>query len=190
MGPEIYENITPISEFSEAGRQTMSSGIASCSVRPIGNIEEEFGGNPHAQMTDEQDKLYDKLLEPFDERDEEGERDRVSTGEEHESTNEDDEQHSSEEAVKALVANVPKRPTQIEVDQHMTTHLPFRSWCPHCVRGKSKGRPHPRSTTRKEITAVVVDYMFMSESQEATEEKGMPILVMRDVHQDDCGERG
>jgi len=32
----------------------------------------------------------------------------------------------------------PKRPSQQEVDQHYLTHLPFRSWCPHCMRGKAK----------------------------------------------------
>ena len=86
----------------------MNPSIASCSVRPIGNIEEELDGNTHAQMTDEQDKLYDKLLEPFDERDGEEERDHVSAGEERESVNEDDEQHGSEEAMKARVASDPK----------------------------------------------------------------------------------
>ena len=116
----------------------MNPGIASCSVRPIRNIEGESKGDTHAQFTDEQDKLYDKLMEPFDERDEK----------EGQSTDEYEDQSSSGEAVEARAAKVSKRPTQIEVDQHMMTNLPFRSWCPHCVRGKSKGRPHPQNKTK------------------------------------------
>ena len=103
MGSETYENVTSISEFSEAGRQTVNSSIASRSVRPIGNIEDEFGGNPHAQTADEQDtrmdRLYDRLLEPFDERDEREEQDRVSTSGKDE---------NSEEATKARAASIPK----------------------------------------------------------------------------------
>ena len=46
--------------------------------------------------------------------------------------------HEQEEAINARVAVIPKRPPQEEVDAHMLTHMPLRSWCPHCVRGKSK----------------------------------------------------
>ncbi len=28
-------------------------------------------------------------------------------------------------------------PTEAEFDEHMISHYPFRSWCPHCVRGQS-----------------------------------------------------
>ena len=27
-----------------------------------------------------------------------------------------------------------RTPTQAEVDRHNLTHLPFRNWCPHCMR--------------------------------------------------------
>ena len=27
----------------------------------------------------------------------------------------------------------PRLPTQAEIDEHTLTHLPFRSWCRHCV---------------------------------------------------------
>ena len=50
--------------------------------------------------------------------------------------------HESDEARTARVSKLPVRPSQSEVNSHMITHLPYRSWCPHCVRGKSKGKPH------------------------------------------------
>ena len=90
--------------------------------------------------------------------------------------------HESDEARTARVSKLPIRPSQSEVSSHMTTHLPYRSWCPHCVRGKSKGKPHHKTTQEgKSVPIVAMDYMFMHESQSENEEKGMPILVARDL---------
>ena len=33
----------------------------------------------------------------------------------------------------------PCLPTRAEIDEHELTHLPFRNWCEHCVKGR--GRP-------------------------------------------------
>ena len=40
----------------------------------------------------------------------------------------------------------PKLPSKSEVEEHNITHLPFRSWCRHCIRGRGKEMPHCRST--------------------------------------------
>ena len=39
----------------------------------------------------------------------------------------------------------PRVSTQAEVDEHNLTHLPYRSWCTHCVRGRGKAHPHRES---------------------------------------------
>jgi hypothetical protein len=36
----------------------------------------------------------------------------------------------------------PKLPSRAEVDEHEKTHLPFRNWCRHCIRGRGKEAPH------------------------------------------------
>ena len=37
----------------------------------------------------------------------------------------------------------PKLPSQAEVDRHyLMGHLPYRNWCPVCVRAKGKERDH------------------------------------------------
>ena len=36
----------------------------------------------------------------------------------------------------------PVLPTQAEIDEHMTTHLPYRSWCRFCIRGCGKAADH------------------------------------------------
>ena len=95
---------------------------------------------------------------------------------------------SESEACQAQAATIPTKPSQKEVDAHMLTHLPYRAWCPHCVRGKDKGKPHPRAKNGdKTIPTVALDYMFMHEAQASKEERGMPILVTKDVLQEGSG---
>ena len=36
----------------------------------------------------------------------------------------------------------PYKPSQDEVDDHDLTHLPYRSWCKHCIRGRGKETSH------------------------------------------------
>ena len=47
------------------------------------------------------------------------------------------------EAVTVPRLRDPGEPTQQELDDHVKTHVPFRGWCPHCVRGRAKNAPHP-----------------------------------------------
>ena len=56
----------------------------------------------------------------------------------------------------------PKLPSKQEVDKHNITHLPYRSWCPHCIMGKGKAASHFRLPEREDgIPEVHVDYCFM-----------------------------
>ena len=34
------------------------------------------------------------------------------------------------------------QPSSQEVQEHMKTHIPYRSWCAHCVRGRVRNDPH------------------------------------------------
>ena len=88
-------------------------------------------------------------------------------------------------------AEQPIEPSKEEVDEHMLTHLPFRSWCPHCVRGRAVNAPHRKLATRQGKVAVVsMDYMYMFESSmdrkrrkldiNSKDPEGMSILVMYD----------
>ena len=113
-----------------------------------------------------------------------------------ESDNEDKEDSEAiEEGLEAKVMSKPSDPTQDEIDRHMATHIPFRSWCPHCVAGKAKNNRHRRrEESENEVPVISIDYMFMGEGKEDAEaeegkgkeekksrkEIGMPILVMKD----------
>ena len=65
----------------------------------------------------------------------------------------------SGEARRAKVVTDPGKPTAQEVAEHEITHLPHRSWCPSCVAGRARDRPHVRSRGRDEhsIPTIVFD---------------------------------
>ena len=50
----------------------------------------------------------------------------------------------SEEASKSVGLRVENKPTPEEVANHELTHLPFRSWCKHCVFGRAKADFHKK----------------------------------------------
>ena len=59
----------------------------------------------------------------------------------------------------------PTRPTEEEVERHNKTHIPYRSWCPHCVRGRAVNDPHRKLATRRgKVSVISMDYMYMFES--------------------------
>jgi len=55
----------------------------------------------------------------------------------------------------------PCLPTKAEVEDHRLTHLPFRSWCPFCVKGRGVESGHYRAERDKDaIGEVHLDYCF------------------------------
>ena len=74
------------------------------------------------------------------------------------------------EAQPARPGNVPVLPSESEVEQHELTHLPFRSWCRHCVRAKGKESPHHEASPRG-VSKFATDCKFMGED-------GTPITIL------------
>jgi hypothetical protein len=52
----------------------------------------------------------------------------------------DEDLESGQRKVKKLPD--PKAPTADEKEEHEKTHLPYRSWCKHCIKGRGKQLPH------------------------------------------------
>eukprot|EP00971_Amphidinium_carterae_P352185 6492468-Amphidinium_carterae.2 len=51
----------------------------------------------------------------------------------------------------------PHQPTTIKIQEHRLNHMPYRSWCPNCV--KAKGQPnHHRKGALKEQSLIQLDY--------------------------------
>ena len=89
----------------------------------------------------------------------------------------------SEEATRVRKLVDPKRPSQQEVDEHYLTHLPFRNWCPYCVRGKSVTGAHRRTQKseeelEREVPVTSVNYMGpKSKEDKSAKIDSLPILV-------------
>ena len=102
-------------------------------------------------------------LQPFDENlvDEEEQRgDRV---EENEDLQDDDQER--EGVARPLLHS--RLPSRREVQEHELTHIPYRSWCVHCVRGAGRSDAHRRRARQDEeereqhMTTWSIDYAFM-----------------------------
>ena len=86
----------------------------------------------------------------------------------------------SDESIKVKVQKDVKEPTQAESDEHNVAHVPFRSWCPHCVKGKAKGAQHRKQDNVKhELPTVSFDYFYLVKKAEG-EERGQPLVAIQD----------
>ena len=52
----------------------------------------------------------------------------------------EDEGESGKREIKKM--NPPIKPSSEEIETHNLTHLPYRNWCRHCVRGRGKEAAH------------------------------------------------
>ena len=71
-------------------------------------------------------------------------------------------------------------PTSEEIQEHLRTHLPYRSWCPHCVSGRGVSSQHRRRDPGKDQVdkaTVALDCCFL---RNMPGEESIPVLVMRD----------
>ena len=70
------------------------------------------------------------------------------------------------------IGKAEKAPSKEEVAMHMVNHIPFRSWCSHCVKGKSHGNQHRRKKELREGAREPIvsgDYAFMHDNQAESE---------------------
>ena len=57
----------------------------------------------------------------------------------------------------------PCLPTRTEIEEHRMTHLPFRSWCTFCVKGRGVERGHFRTERDQDAVGEMhLDYCFPS----------------------------
>jgi hypothetical protein len=90
--------------------------------------------------------------------------------------NVDEEEEESGERKVKKVQN-PVRPRAEDVEEHEMTHLPFRSWCRHCVRGRGEELGHHACKELPEQMEVHMDYCFPGEDGS---DKSVTMLVVRE----------
>ena len=103
-------------------------------------------------------------------------------GEDEDTSMEDEEEH---EAAKPRIIKDPGEPSAAEREEHdVMGHVPYRSWCAHCVRGGAVDQAHrTREAKSSDVPIVGMDYAFMN-SKDDDDSKATPILVIK------CSESG
>ena len=87
----------------------------------------------------------------------------------------------SEEAQEIKMKVVGKAPSLRELEEHMLTHIPYRSWCRHCISGRGQSDHHRKQLAgrEQEVPTISIDYAFLGESG-AQDDKLQPMIVMKD----------
>ena len=94
-----------------------------------------------------------------------------------------DEEQEDEEAGEVKTRRAPKGPTQKEREEHEATHIPYRDWCKHCVRGRAPNRQHrvkikgDGDTEGRKVPRISMDYFFMSQEGERAAEHPMMVMI-------------
>ena len=92
-----------------------------------------------------------------------------------------------DEGRRPAALRAPNRVTQAEREEHELTHIPYRQWCPICVKARGRSTPHRSRTEeqrREGVPKISLDYFFMSSEEESATDS--PVLVMID---ESTGER-
>ena len=58
----------------------------------------------------------------------------------------------------------PELPTLSEMEKHREDHIPYASWCDHCVEGRGRERAHMSiNQGSRVVTTLSFDYLFVNE---------------------------
>ncbi len=88
---------------------------------------------------------------------------------------------AGEEGVGARTRKSEAVPGKKELKDHNVDHAVFRSWRPHCARGRAEAYGHrKRGGETGDLPTISLDCMYTHSEQEKEEEKGMPIIAVRD----------
>jgi hypothetical protein len=92
---------------------------------------------------------------------------------------------AEEEGRRPRVFADPGMPSRQDVIEHNVTHMPYRSWCARCVRGRGRNNPH-RTTSIKisnaGVPVITGDYGFLitKDGDHVGDLKLGPMLVLKD----------
>ena len=88
-------------------------------------------------------------------------------------------EEDSEEAGRRKTVKLqdPLMPTAAERAEHELTHIPYRSWCSGCVRGRAKQADHRTSKSEGALHELHVGFCFMGAEGEGDK---LTILVLKD----------
>ena len=91
-------------------------------------------------------------------------------------------QDEAEELRRPLFRKSEDQPSSQEVQEHMKTHIPDRSWCAHCVRGRGRNDHHRSGGGRRgprDHPHLATDYGFLkaNSADDPADQGSNPILI-------------
>ena len=72
--------------------------------------------------------------------------------------------------------NNPSDPTPQEREEHNAKHLPYRPWCPVCVKAKGREDPHYEKTAKERndgLPKMCIDYAETGENEDMSDSREM-----------------
>ena len=95
------------------------------------------------------------------------------------------------EATPVVARKAPKEPTEEERLRHLATHLPYRSWCEHCVKGRARKTAHgarekeEKGEDLERVTKIYFDFYYYGGRDDGVaddedEREDSPAVVMLD----------
>ena len=72
------------------------------------------------------------------------------------------------EARRAVFRKAPDEPSKDEIEAHMKTHVPFRSWCAICVKGRGRRGAHLQGAVEdggRDHTVLAIDCGFLKDGE-------------------------
>ena len=172
MGREIVQNAPsaiPPTVINHSVQPNASTGIQSDSI--LNSTGDE------ARPTGRRRRYHRKMRQVVDHESRLGQEPRLST-EERELADAESETSVVEEDVPVIASRpMHRRPGTAEVERHNITHVPYRNWCEHCVKGRGLARPH-RSTgvdaASRDFNKVAMDWVHF---RDAESEPTIDVLV-------------
>ena len=87
-----------------------------------------------------------------------------------------DNEEETQQAQRPRGMKAPQQPTRQERFEHELTHLPYRTWCPICVKSKGRTDNHPKQTSKQPV--IQVDFTYM---KAFGDKQVLPVLTAIDV---------
>ena len=110
-------------------------------------------------------------------REDHPEGDQEGTPNQNQNQNPDD--PKPDEYLQPKEPTIPPSPTAAEWIEHQITHMPYKPWCPICVKNAATNNPHRMAHHSRGVAMFCMDYMFMIQKPNS-EDLMYPILVIKE----------
>ena len=140
-----------------------SSGIDDRPARPFGEERHSVFRGEIARSREEIEELFDEV-ETEAKMEEKGDSEDKAEVEVLEEKSDSEDKGETEEGRTPNQLTEVRGPTRREREEHEATHIPYRSWCEHCVKGRGRKRAHKRKKEQEKeeklahVTKVCIDF--------------------------------